>query len=136
MREMRPRTKYYGPPDAAAVRDWKKGIAPALGGRKARAFVAVDGAKIVAMLFVEPITHDPHIRPRRAGYIHSAYVRPRYRRQGILSALSEEAERWSAARGLRAMAAWVLVDNREALKAWRRFGYVTSAEYLIRTGPV
>ena len=132
IREVRRQTRFYGPPDAQAVAHWKKEIRPALAGRKARGFVAEERGRLVAMLFVEPITHDPHLRPRRAGYVHSAYVRPGHRRRGILRALAAEAERWSASKGLRSMAAWVLLDNREALEAWRDFGYVTSAEYLIK----
>jgi len=135
MREMRPGTKYYGPPDAEAVAFWKKGIAPCFAGRKARGFVAEEDGRIVAMLFVERIQHDPHIRPRKAAYVHSAYVRSSHRRNGIFRALAEESERWAKSRRLPAMAAWVLVDNVEALAVWKKRGYVTSAEYLIR-GPI
>lgn len=132
IREMRPGTKYYGPADARAIAFWKKGVRSALAGRKAQGYVAESGGRIVAMLFVERFEHDPHIRPRVAGYVHSAYVRPAHRRRGILKALAREAEQWCTERGIPAMAAWVLVDNREALAIWKRLGYRTSAEYLIK----
>ena len=129
---MRPGTRYYGPADRAAVAHWSKQVRPALLGRKARGFVVEEGDRLVAMLFVEVIEHDPHIRPRRAAYVHSAYVRPSHRRRGLLRALAAEAEAWCAQRKLGAMAAWVLIDNREALAVWKTLGYRTSAEYLIK----
>jgi len=132
MREMRRRTVVYGPPDAKARASWRRSVRASFG-KKGRAFVAVAGDRVLGMLFCDLIEHEPWIRPFRVGYLSSAYVLPSHRGRGILRAMLREAEDWCGTRGVTSFAAWVLRANTEALAAWKRLGYGTSAEYLLKT---
>jgi len=58
-----------------------------------------------------------------AGEIHALYVRPELTGHGIGRALLAEAHARMGHQGLRAVALWVLQDNRRARRFYERIGY-------------
>lgn len=65
-----------------------------------------------------PLTH-----PDRYGYIASVYVRPPYRRRGVLRALLTAAEEWSAEQGLTELRLHNAVDSALANASWEALGF-------------
>jgi ribosomal protein S18 acetylase RimI-like enzyme len=68
-------------------------------------------------------TGSPLLYPAHYGYVSSVYVRPEARRQGVLRALLEEAERWCRARGLTEMRLHNAAENAEANESWEALGF-------------
>ena len=63
------------------------------------------------------------VRPLRYGFLTSVYVRPSYRRRGVLRSLLSAAEGWCRARGLREVRLHCTVENAEGHAAWDALGY-------------
>ena len=132
IREMRKQTKRYAEPDRAARSFWRAEMREAFAGRTSKVFVAVHRGRIIGTVYVNDFRHEPHIRPRRIGYIFGVYVAPRFRRQGVMERLLAEADSWCTRRGIRSRSAWVLADNPAALRIFAGLGFRPSAHYLIR----
>lgn len=66
---------------------------------------------------------SPLMLPERYGYIASVYVRPPYRRRGVLRALLAAAEEWSAAQGLTELRLHNAVDSVLANTSWEALGF-------------
>ena len=77
---------------------------------------------------------SPLMHPERYGYIASVYVRPPYRRRGVLRALLAAAERWSAQQGLTELRLHNAVDSTLANASWEALGF--EAVEVLRIRPV
>jgi len=66
-------------------------------------FIAELEGEIVGVLRCVDTPSSPLLMPERYCYVSSAYVRPRARRKGVLTALVDAAERWCDARGINEM---------------------------------
>ncbi len=64
-----------------------------------------------------------HLAPGRYAYLSWAWVRPEYRRRGVLRALVSAAERWSREHGLPEMRLRVSIDNVTGDAAWSALGF-------------
>ncbi|MDB4915578.1 MAG: GCN5-related N-acetyltransferase [Gemmatimonadetes bacterium] len=61
--------------------------------------------------------------PARYAYVSSAYVKPSFRRRGVLRALLLAVERWSRLRGLEQMRLHNVAGSMEAEGAWSALGF-------------
>ena len=66
---------------------------------------------------------SPLMHPERYGYIASVFVRPPYRRRGVLRALLAAAEAWSAEQGLTELRLHNAVDSVLANTSWEALGF-------------
>jgi aminoglycoside 6'-N-acetyltransferase I len=74
------------------------------------------------------------VSPSRYAYLSWAWVRPEYRRQGVLRALVAAAEQWSRERGLSEMRLRVTMDNAVGDAAWSALGFAPVE--LVRRRPI
>jgi GNAT superfamily N-acetyltransferase len=77
---------------------------------------------------------SPLMHPERYGYIASVYVRPAYRRRGVLRALLAAAERWCWEQGLTELRLHNAVDSTLANASWASLGF--EAVEVLRIRPV
>lgn len=81
-----------------------------------------DGQTVGLLRCVE--THaSPLLEPERYAYVSSVYVVPELRRQGVLHALLDAAERWCRARGLDEMRLHNVGTNEDARASWDALGF-------------
>lgn len=59
----------------------------------------------------------------RTAHIFLLYVKPEHRKQGIGSALVQNAEQWAAQRGDRKISLQVFMNNQPALNLYQKLGY-------------
>jgi GNAT superfamily N-acetyltransferase len=131
-REMSKVIRIWTPPDkkmvAAERRRMRRHLAS--GGK---AFVFEDaGGGLVSMLWAEIETLPPAAKVRKAGYVSQVYVRPRLRGRGLTKRMVAAAYRWFRSKGVRWASLYVMDDNREAIRAWKRMGYAHVAHYMGR----
>lgn len=82
----------------------------------------VHGA-LVGILRCVDSASSPLLRPERYCYVSSAYVRPAYRRGGVLRALMAAAETWCVERGLDEIRLHNAVSSPAAVAAWSALGF-------------
>ncbi|MGH7636416.1 MAG: GNAT family N-acetyltransferase, partial [Gemmatimonadaceae bacterium] len=66
---------------------------------------------------------SPLLLPERYCYLSSAYVRPDYRRRGVLQALMARAREWCDERGLSEMRLHNVGSRASAAAAWDSLGF-------------
>jgi ribosomal protein S18 acetylase RimI-like enzyme len=99
--------------------------------RPAIELVADDAGEIVGLLDLE-VELEPSVladRPGRGGMIWHLAVHPDHRRQGIASALLEEAERRARERGLERLEAWTR-DDAHVQRWYETHGFTLIDGYL------
>lgn len=82
----------------------------------------LDGDTVGLLRCVETVS-SPLLLPERYCYVSSAYVKPDFRRRGVLQALFEEARAWCADRGLVEMRLHNVGSRESAAGAWAALGF-------------
>lgn len=75
---------------------------------------------------------SPLLLPDRYCYVTSVYVIPEHRRQGVLSALMEQAEEWARGRGLTEMRLHNSTLNALARGTWDQLGFAVNEEVRLK----
>jgi GNAT superfamily N-acetyltransferase len=78
---------------------------------------------------------SPLLLPDRYCYVTSVYVRPEHRRQGVLSALMSEIERWARQRGLTEMRLHNSTSRAATRSAWDKLGFAINEEVRLKHIP-
>jgi GNAT superfamily N-acetyltransferase len=86
-------------------------------------FIAEADGEVIGVLRCVETPSSPLLLPERYCYVSSAYVKPRARRRGVLSALIEAAERWCDARGINEMRLHNASGVRMAEETWHALGF-------------
>lgn len=86
-------------------------------------FVAEAEGGVVAVLRCVDSASSPLLYPDRYCYVSSAYVRPAYRRRGVLRGLLECATDWCRERGLEEMRLHNAPSSSSAGPAWDALGF-------------
>jgi len=86
-------------------------------------FLAVAGADAVGILRCVETFASPLFVPDRYCYVSSVYVRPDWRRRGVLRALLGKARDWCAERGLTEMRLHSVGPDTPAAGAWDALGF-------------
>ena len=86
-------------------------------------FIAESGHEAVGVLRCVESIGSPLLEPARYAYVSSAYVRPGFRRRGILRALVGAADQWARTRGLDQMRLHNVTGNEAAEGAWQALGF-------------
>jgi ribosomal protein S18 acetylase RimI-like enzyme len=96
--------------------------------------VAETGEEVVGLVHVvtRAASDFSCVVPRRYANVESLAVRAGSRRQGIGSALMEEARRWAAGKGLAGIELTVWEFNTGALALYEELGYTTASRKLWR----
>jgi GNAT superfamily N-acetyltransferase len=76
---------------------------------------------------------SPLLYPQRYCYVSSVFVRPDYRRMGVLNALLDAASAWSRRRGLNEMRLHNSSTNADAVAAWDALGFEVVEQVRVRT---
>lgn len=90
-----------------------------------------DGAPIGVLRCVESVG-SPLMEPARYAYVSSTYVRPGFRRRGVLRALLRAADRWARARGLDQMRLHNVAGSADAEGAWSALGFSVVEQVRVR----
>ena len=86
-------------------------------------FVAEAEAGVVGILRCVDTPSSPLLDPERYCYVSSAYVRPEWRRRGVLRALLERAIAWCDERGIDEMRLHNAASSIAATEAWQALGF-------------
>lgn len=99
-------------------------------------FIAeLSGAPVGLLRCVETVS-SPLLLPERYCYLSSAYVKPDYRRRGVLQALIERARGWCGERGLVEIRLHNVGSRESAAGAWDALGFeVVEQVRVLRLGP-
>lgn len=99
-------------------------------------FIAeLDGASVGLLRCVETVS-SPLLLPERYCYVSSAFVKPEFRRRGVLQALLERARGWCEERGLGEMRLHNVGSRESAAGAWDALGFeVVEQVRLLRLAP-
>jgi GNAT superfamily N-acetyltransferase len=95
--------------------------------------LAEAGGRAVGLLRLTESRASPLLRPERFAHVSSVYVRPAYRRRGVLKALLAHADAWCAERGLPEMRLHN-VPGGVAAATWAALGFGVAEE--VRTRPL
>lgn len=90
-----------------------------------------EGAAIGVLRCVESVG-SPLLEPARYAYVSSTYVRPEFRRRGVLRALLRAADRWARARGLDQMRLHNVAGSADAEGAWSALGFAVVEQVRVR----
>jgi ribosomal protein S18 acetylase RimI-like enzyme len=96
-------------------------------------FVATVAQRIVGMLRCSVARSSPLLRSHSYCLVTTAYVRPEFRRRGVLSRLVQAVVAWCSQRGLRELRLQCKVDNEIGLAAWKALGFREVALVLSRS---
>jgi ribosomal protein S18 acetylase RimI-like enzyme len=94
--------------------------------------VACIGRDCVGMLRCAFSAPNPLYSPPRHAYLMSVYVRPAYRRRGVVRALLRHAERWCARHGVNEMRLHCGIENAAANATWRALGFEPAETLYVR----
>jgi GNAT superfamily N-acetyltransferase len=86
-------------------------------------FLAEEKESPVGMLRCVESIASPLLLPERYCYVSSAYVRPSYRRRGVLHDLFECAVGWCRERGLTEMRLHNVGTRADSVSAWDSLGF-------------
>jgi len=95
-------------------------------------FLAEIDDHAVGIVRCADVKSSPLLYPDRYCYVTSVYVRPAYRRQGLLSLLMEHAEAWARGRGLTEMRLHNSTMHGMARAAWDQLGFVVNEEVRLK----
>jgi GNAT superfamily N-acetyltransferase len=76
---------------------------------------------------------SPLLLPDRYCYVSSTYVRPEFRRRGVLSRLMETVEKWATDRGLTEMRLHNSTLHPMAREAWTQLGFDVNEEVRLKS---
>ena len=94
-----------------------------------------DTGPIGLLRCVESIS-SPLLDPDRYCYISSVYVKPEWRRQGVLRSLLDAAQNWARRRGLTEMRLHNVGSRESAAAAWDSLGFEVVEQVRVRhVGP-
>ncbi|HHU83447.1 MAG TPA: GNAT family N-acetyltransferase [Firmicutes bacterium] len=94
-------------------------------------FVAKDGGKVIAFISGEIRENFlPISKVKEVGYISGAYVRPEYRKQGIMKELERMLVEYFKKHGLAYVELNVMANNTIGKKSWEALGYKTFREQM------
>jgi GNAT superfamily N-acetyltransferase len=93
--------------------------------------VAVDGTRIIGVLRCASARGPALTTPRRFALVTTVYVRPAYRRRGVLRELVRAADAWARGRGLTEMRLHCGIGNAAGQATWAALGF-TPVEVLHR----
>ena len=86
-------------------------------------FLAEDGGEAIGLLRCVEVVGAPMLLPERYCYVSSVYVRPEFRRRGVLRAMLAAAETWCRDRGLTEMRLHNIDTSETAVSAWDALGF-------------
>jgi GNAT superfamily N-acetyltransferase len=95
-------------------------------------FLAVSDGHAIGLVRCADVKSSPLLYPDRYCYVTSVYVRPEYRRQGLLSLLMEHAEFWARGRGLTEMRLHNSTMHGMARGAWDQLGFAVNEEVRLK----
>jgi GNAT superfamily N-acetyltransferase len=95
-------------------------------------FVAECDGKPVGLMRCVEMVSSPLLVPDRYCYVSSVYVRPEFRRRGVLRSLFAKARDWCAERGLTEMRLHSVDDHSGAAAAWDALGFDVVEQVRVR----
>jgi GNAT superfamily N-acetyltransferase len=95
-------------------------------------FLAEIDGRAIGIVRCADVKSSPLLFPDRYCYVTSVYVRPAYRRQGVLSLLMEHAEAWARDRGLTEMRLHNSTAHPMARGAWDQLGFEVNEEVRLK----
>jgi GNAT superfamily N-acetyltransferase len=95
-------------------------------------FLAMVDAHTAGIIRCVEMLGSPLLEPARYAYVSSAYVRPEYRRRGVLRALMSMVEGWSGERGLTQLRLHNVLGSESAEGAWSALGFDVVEQVRIR----
>ncbi len=100
-----------------------------------RVFIALENKQVLGFLVarIEPPT--PLFAGSYHGFLSDTYVRPEYRRQGIMQALYKAAADWLAAQGIHELQLDVYNRNHAAWQYWEKQGFRPLKTRMILVNP-
>ena len=98
-------------------------------------FLAAHSGRVAGIARCVDSKGSPLLLPDRYCYVTSVYVRPEHRRQGVLSALMSEIERWARQRGLTEMRLHNSTSRAATRSAWDKLGFAINEEVRLKHIP-
>src|SRR5207245_2469052 len=95
-------------------------------------FLAEREGNAVGIVRCADVKGSPLLLPERHCYVTSVFVRPGHRRQGVLGALMEHAERWARGRGLTEMRLHNASQSEGARHAWDQLGFEVNEDVRLK----
>jgi GNAT superfamily N-acetyltransferase len=95
-------------------------------------FLAERDGQDVGIVRCADVRGSPLLVPERYCYVTSVFVRPEYRREGVLSALMREAEAWARSRGLTEMRLHNSTLSEIAQRSWDQLGFEVNEEVRLK----
>jgi GNAT superfamily N-acetyltransferase len=86
-------------------------------------FLAEHGESAVGVIRCVESVSSPLLIPDRYCYVSSVYVRPEYRRRGVLRGLFQRARAWCGQRGLTEMRLHNVGTSEASAAAWDSLGF-------------
>jgi GNAT superfamily N-acetyltransferase len=95
-------------------------------------FLAAHNGRVAGIARCVDSKSSPLLTPDRYCYVTSVYVRPEHRRQGVLSELMNEIERWARQRGLTEMRLHNSTSRAATRAAWDQLGFAINEEVRLK----
>ena len=95
-------------------------------------FLAEERHQSVGLLRCVESAASPLLIPERYCYVSSAYVKPAYRRRGVLRALLDRATEWCRDRGLLEMRLHNVGTRENSVAAWDSMGFEVVEQVRVR----
>lgn len=90
-----------------------------------------DGGPVGLLRCVESVS-SPLLVPDRYCYLSSVYVKPEWRRQGVLRSMMDAAQAWARKRGLTEMRLHNVGSRESAAAAWDSLGFEVVEQVRVR----
>lgn len=94
--------------------------------------LAEKGGGAVGLVRCIEMISSPLLEPDRYCYLSSVYVRPEWRRQGVLSALFDRALAWCRSRGMTEMRLHNVPSRESTAAAWDALGFEVVEQVRVR----
>lgn len=94
--------------------------------------LAEEGGEAVGLVRCIEMISSPLLEPDRYCYLSSVYVRPEYRRKGVLNALFERAVAWCRSRGMTEMRLHNVGSRESTAAAWDALGFEVVEQVRVR----
>jgi ribosomal protein S18 acetylase RimI-like enzyme len=100
-------------------------------------FLALEGDEALGLLRCVDVAGTPMLYPERYCYVSSVYVKPEYRKRGILRAMLTAARAWCDERELTEMRLHNVDTSPSAVGAWEALGFdVVEQVRVLRLGDI